>query len=180
MSRTAARKRAVRPDAYEEDYHRWCLDQAALIRAGRFDELDADHLAEEIEDMGGRDRRELSSRLAILLMHLLKHAHQPRRRSRSWVVTILLQRSEIEGILGQSPSLRSRVRSDLGKIYRTARDAAVAETGLPARTFPDLCPWTPEQILDWAGARFPETVCCATDRIDGGRAWTGRMGWNLV
>jgi DNA-binding NtrC family response regulator len=32
----------------------------------------------------------------------------------------------------------------------------------------------------WAGARFPETVCCATDRIDGGRAWTGRMGWNLV
>jgi hypothetical protein len=33
---------------------------------------------------------------------------------------------------------------------------------------------------EWAGARFPETVFCATDRMDGGRAWTERMGWNRV
>ena len=148
MSRTATKKQTASPDAYEDDFYRWCKDQSALIRAGRIEDIDLPHLAEEIEDMGGRDRREMTSRLVVLLMHLLKHAYQPRRRTRSWMSTIVLQRAEIAGIFEQSPSLKAKARSELGRAYRTARLAAIAETGLSGDTFPDICPWTVEQILD--------------------------------
>ncbi len=148
MSRTATKKQTASPDAYEDDFYRWCMDQSAMIRAGRIEDVDLAHLAEEVEDMGGRDRREMTSRLVVLLMHLLKQAYQPRRRSRSWTATIVLQRSEIAGIFEQSPSLKAKARSELSKAYRTARQAAIAETGLSATAFPDICPWTVEQILD--------------------------------
>ena len=92
--------------SYDADFHAWATESAALIRQGNFAELDFNHIAEELESMGASERRELQNRLQILLMHLLKHHFQPERRGKSWKLTIIHQRTAIERLLKQSPSLR--------------------------------------------------------------------------
>jgi len=130
---------------YEDDLVAWTQEQADLLRAGDLDAIDREHLAEEIESVGASQRRELRRRLSRLLQHLLKWHYQPELRSRSWSLTIRVQRDEIAGLLEESPSLRSAVDALLPQAWRLARAWAVEETGLLA--LPEACPWTPEQIL---------------------------------
>lgn len=66
--------------SYEKDVVAWAKEQAALLRAGQFSALDIEHLAEEIEDVGKSEQRELANRMAVLLAHLLKWQCQPERR----------------------------------------------------------------------------------------------------
>jgi hypothetical protein len=118
------------------------------LRDGRFADLDVENLAEEVEDMGKRDRRVVESRLEVLLLHLLKWQYQPRRRSGSWRATIRVQRSRLELVLRDSPSVRAEVPAMLLRRYPKAVAAAADETGLPEARFPPTCPYTAEQILD--------------------------------
>ena len=87
---------------YEKDIVAWSKEQAALLRAGRLSALDLQHIADEVEDVGKSEQRELASRLAVLLAHLLKWSHQPERRGKSWAFTIREQRRaltlHLEGI----------------------------------------------------------------------------------
>jgi len=133
---------------YDEDFFAWSRRTASLLRAHRFSEVDVAHLAEEVEDMGKRDRRELDSRVQLLLVHLLKWLLQPTRQSRSWKATIVTQRAEIDGVLRDSPSLRSRVASELQRTYTVAVDRTAAETGTARERFPTRCPWSARQLLD--------------------------------
>src|SRR5215813_5357662 len=94
---------------YEVDFYAWTVEQARLLRSGDLAAVDVANIAEEIESMGRSDRRELKSRLVVLVMHLLKWRHQRGARSRSWSATIDEQRLQIEGILSESPSLRPTV-----------------------------------------------------------------------
>jgi hypothetical protein len=135
-------------ELYEQDFFAWSQTTAALIRAGKWDDLDRDALAEEVESLGKRDRRELGSRLQTLVMHLLKWRYQPSERSGSWRGTIRTARREIAAVLADSPSLRRQVPGMLMTGYADARLDASDDTGLPLATFPDTCPWTPEQVLD--------------------------------
>ena len=91
---------------YEEDFFAWTIEQARLLRAGELSAVDTANIAEEIESMGRSDRRELQSRLVVLIMHLLNWRFQPSARSRSWSATIEEQRLQIENILSESPSLQ--------------------------------------------------------------------------
>jgi len=99
--------------------------------------------------MGASERRELLNRLQVLLLHLLKHQYQPERRGKSWRLTINHQRTAIERLLDQSPSLR-RILDDegLGKVYDKAVRDAVIETDLDAHLFPLGCPYSLAEILD--------------------------------
>ena len=64
---------------YDEDLYRWTVEQSVALRKRRAsNELDWDNLAEEIESLGRSCRREIGSRLEILLIHLLKLAYQLR------------------------------------------------------------------------------------------------------
>ena len=141
---------------YDTDFYQWTLHQAAALAAGHVSELDLANLAEEIESLGRRDRRQLESRLEVLVMHLLKWCYQPERRAtgRSWANTILVQRGRIARLLRDSPSLRREVSEMIEADYHRARQLARNETGLPLETLPEICPWTDEQILDeefWPG-----------------------------
>jgi len=100
--------------------------------------------------MGRSDRRELKSRLVVLVMHLLKWQHQPGARSRSWSATIDEQRLQIDGLLAESPSLRPTIVSMLADAHAIAWARAVAETGLADEAFPKACPFTPDQVLSRA------------------------------
>ena len=152
MAATAAPPRPAdqleRGPAYDEDFFLWTQRQAALIRAGQFDLVDWENVALEIGALGGRERRELGTRLKILTMHLLKWQFQPQRRSKSSRGTINDQRDEIEQLLEEDPSLRREIEALIGKRYRIARANAAAETGLALRTFPSRCPYAADQILD--------------------------------
>ena len=133
---------------YEQDYAAWATETGRLIREGRFAETDIENVAEEIEAMAGRDRRELLNRMTVLIQHLLKWTSQPEKRSRSWQSTIVTQRIRIRRLLHQSPSLRAAVSGSLADVYADAVVAARAETGLPADTFPARCPFSAAEILD--------------------------------
>jgi len=133
---------------YDEDFAAWTAVTARLLRARRLAEIDLEHLAEEIEDMGKSQGRELHSRFRVLLVHLLKWQRQPQKRSRSWRSTIDTQRVELRDLLRQSPSLRRRLPASLPEVYRDAVRAAGIETGLAARSFPRECPFQLEHLLD--------------------------------
>jgi hypothetical protein len=135
-------------ELYDRDFYEWTLCNAELLRSGKASEADLAHIAEEIEDMGKRERRELVSRLGVLIGHLLKWQAQPDRRSRSWEATIRLQREEISDLLAEMPSLRPDLETNLLKAYRHGVIAASTETHLPVEHFPSTSPFSLDVLLD--------------------------------
>ena len=133
---------------YQKDYYGWLQENAQLIRERKFSEIDAENLIEELESMGKSEKRELSSRLTILLMHLLKWQYQAVRRSTSWRNTIAVQRIDILDLLEDSPSLRTEILDKIEIAYEKAVLAAEVETGIEKANFPAECPFSLEQILD--------------------------------
>ncbi len=134
--------------AYETDFYQWTQQQAALMRQGEFNRIDLDieNIAEEIESMGRRDRYALRSYLHNILMHLLKWQHQPERRGSSWRLSIKNGRHQVDILVEDSPSLQGKIPGLIAKEYTQARENAALETGLPIAAFPELCPFTVEQI----------------------------------
>ena len=141
---------------YDEDFALWLKQTIELLQIGQFAELDIDALIEELDSMGKRDRRELLSRLKVLLMHLLKWQYQPSHRGASWEITIRNHREEIQQILADSPSLRPYLESVLNQVYSSARQNASAETGLALSRFPKICAYTIAQVL--AADFWPEVT----------------------
>lgn len=134
-------------DLYEKDFYAWTQRQAALLRAGKLSEIDNAHIAEEIDSRGRSEKRELISRLTILLLHLLKGDHQPERRGTSWEATTAIQRDDIADLLCDNPSLRAGLDAALVGAYRKAALLAVAESGLPRGRFPEGCPRGVGEVL---------------------------------
>jgi len=132
---------------YEKDVVAWAMEQAALLRAGNLSALDIEHIAEEIEGVGKSEKRELASRMAVLLSHLLKWLHQPGRRGSSWNRSFKEQRKAIATALRQTPSLKASLSDTdwLAGVWADAVTKAVDETGLDS--FPEDCPWTMAQVL---------------------------------
>lgn len=133
---------------YNADFAHWIAQATVLLRQGKFDELDIEHLIEEVEDLGKCDRRALCSNLEVVLLHLLKWQFQPEQRSTSWRGSIREHRRRIARILKDSPSLNAYLQQEYRDCYTGARLQATDETGLPAETFPVECPYTIEQALD--------------------------------
>jgi hypothetical protein len=137
-----------RPSLYERDFYLWVEEQARLLRQGILERIDVVNLAEEIEDLGIGAKKAVKSNLVVVLLHLLKHQFQPRRRSRSWRASIVEHRQRLRDDLRASPSLRGYARDMLDEAYGDARERALAETGLAGRSFPPASPYTLEQVLD--------------------------------
>lgn len=136
-------------DLYDRDFYAWTTEQAELLRAGRAAELDWSNIAEEIESVGNSLQDQLTSRLGVLLAHLLKWQFQPERRGNSWRLTIAEQRRRIDRLLRKNPSLKHDLAEALSEAYGDALLMAERETGLPADTFPSNPGWyTFEQAME--------------------------------
>lgn len=133
---------------YETDLHAWSEAQADLLRKGRFEELDLPNLIDEVRGVGGSEKREIESRLDVLIGHLLKWKFQPGARRNSWTATILEQRMRIARILRGSPSLKRYPREVFGECYLSGRLLASKDTGIDFTLFPEAAPFTVEQALD--------------------------------
>ncbi|WP_313931849.1 MULTISPECIES: DUF29 domain-containing protein [Nostoc] len=133
---------------YETDFVAWTKHTVQLIRDRQFDQIDWDAVIEEIESLGRSERRELKSRLEVLLQHLLKWQYQSNLQSGSWQNTIDEQRNRIIDLLQESPSLKSYPEEVLAQCYHRGLKAASNETKLAIDTFPTECPYSIAQILD--------------------------------
>ncbi len=133
---------------YDRDFYAWANEQAGLLRDGRLSEADIEHIAEEIESLGKSEKRELVSRLTVLLAHMLKWRFQPVLRGKSRDLTIEEQRNQLADHLADNPSLKSGLGDAVVSAYRNAILRASRETGLDRSGFPVVCPWSFEQISD--------------------------------
>lgn len=132
---------------YKTDFYAWTQEQAQLLRHQQWSQLDLPNLIEEIESLGKQQRQELRNRLKVLIGHLLKWEYQSEQRSRSWLMTIRIQRRDTQELLEENPSLKPYLQEAPQKVYESGRDLAVGETNLPLKTFPQTCPYTLEEIL---------------------------------
>ena len=150
----ATRVKARSSDLYQRDVYAWSNEQAELLRARRFADLDLDHVILEIEDVGGSLYREIRSRLRTVMEHLLKLEHSAAAELLAgWERTIHVQRADLADDL--TPSLRPRIETDLARFYEVARTEAAAtlreygETAA-ADALPQACPYSLDQITgDW-------------------------------
>jgi hypothetical protein len=133
---------------HERDFYAWANEQAGLLRAGRLSEADIRHIADEIESMARTEKRELVSRLAALLAHMLKWHYQPVRRGASWEATIRIQRRDLARHMRDNPSLAAKLDEAISDAYGDAILTAYGETALPKQTFPIVCPWSFEHMMD--------------------------------
>src|SRR5439155_24010268 len=105
MSDTETR---ARPNSlYESDFYTWTQEQARLLRERRFDDLDLENLIDEVASVGSSEKREIRSRLVILIGHLLKWKFQPGGRGSSWSETIFKHHQQITDTVANRPSLRN-------------------------------------------------------------------------
>ena len=135
-------------DLYERDYYLWLSHTAQLIKEGKFSEVDAVNLVEEIEDMGRSEKRAVKSNLIIVLLHLLKYKYQPAKRTNSWKSSIREHRRRLRDDFQASPSLKRYFEEIFDECYQDGREQAADETGLPLDTFPNLSPFTPTEVLN--------------------------------
>ena len=141
---------------YEQDIDAWIETQVRLLKQRRLNEIDVAHLIEELQDMGKSNRRELESRLIILIAHLLKWEFQLETLSaqwkefegRSWRNSIIEQRAQALFLLKKVPSLRPVLQDAVADAYPEGRRLAARETGFELGLFPEKCPYAVEQLLD--------------------------------
>ncbi|MEI6985578.1 MAG: DUF29 domain-containing protein, partial [Rhodospirillaceae bacterium] len=126
---------------YRTDYHAWTQDQAARLRQAAVErintDLDWDNLAEEIEGMGGSERREIHSRLIELLFHIAKLAWSPDTAPRAdWTVSVLNQRDGIAFVIKDSPSLTRYPGEVFEVCWSKARKRTAVALALPLSRVP--------------------------------------------
>lgn len=147
LRRTVESNELVEHVRYEDDLYTWVGQQVALLRAGKFSEIDAENIAEELGDVGNELYDKLESALTIVLLHMLKWDHQPERRSRSWDNSIDEHRRRVLKVLRKNPGLKPHLEEAIAEGYADARNQASTETGRPRKAFPPACPYGFDEIM---------------------------------
>ena len=137
-----------KPSLYDTDYVAWLEEQVAHLRAGRLRALDVANVAEELESLMKKERRQLENRLEVLILHLLKWDHQPDQRSNRWRSAVAEQRRRLGRLLQDSPGLKHEVGPMCRKAYPGAVQGAAIETQVSETTFPQTLPYSVEQIFE--------------------------------
>jgi hypothetical protein len=139
---------------YEDDFYGWIQHTVEAIKHRKFDQVDWENLIEEVESMGRSEKRELKSRLLVILEHLLKlmfwDSEKP-QNARGWRNTVIEQRNQVEMILEDSPSLKPWLADHFAESYAKARQQILQKYGLPGDLFPTQPPFSLEDALnaDW-------------------------------
>ena len=150
----ATEVKQARDALHETDFYAWAREQAALLREGRFRELDLEHLVEEVDDLGGALKRSVRSRVRTIIEHLLKLQHSPAAEPRlGWRETVRTQCDDLLDDL--TPSLRRQAEAERAELYARARrraEDALRDHGEhgAADALPETCPYSLDQITgDW-------------------------------
>ncbi|MBC1220349.1 DUF29 domain-containing protein [Nostoc sp. UCD121] len=142
--------KSVEPTLYEEDYYLWVETTFKQLENKDIDNLDWQHLSEEIEALGIEQRRKVESYLKQLLIHLLLYCYWETEKEncqRGWQIEITNFRDELEFYF-RSKTLYNYSINCLGAVYIKARRQAIQKTGLSSEIFPEQCPFTSEEIFN--------------------------------
>ena len=139
---------SLNSDLYQKDFYTWCILQENILDKRNLEELDIQHLKEEIKALGERHFRELKSRLTNLFLHLLKWKYQPNLQSHSWIYSIRVARKKIPEHLKEYPGLQNEFEKACEKAYSDARWECSLESGLVLEDLPIDMPFTIEEALD--------------------------------
>ena len=127
-----ATKLASRPGLYASDFYVWAEEQAALLRAKRFDALDLDHLIEEVEGLADAKRSAVLNNARVVMEHLLKLEYSPAIDPRNkWRATVRERRNRLEADL--TPRLLQVLDDELSRWYGLARKTALSLDARPRR-----------------------------------------------
>jgi hypothetical protein len=99
---------------YEQDYYGWIEDTSKAIGEGRWNDIDRELLADEVLDLGNRERDRLESAMRVLLRHLLKLAYRPEKRTPSWDASIRVRRKHAAKYLLKTPEPPSSIAGVAG------------------------------------------------------------------
>jgi hypothetical protein len=130
----------------DDDVYAWACEQACFLRELRFDMLDVGRLGDEIEDVAKAELRELTNQMSGLLACLLEWHYLLSERAGTRSATIEVRRLGIAEILGDSPSLRTRIDEPrtFQLIWADALAQATTESGQD--WFPSECPWLIDDV----------------------------------
>jgi hypothetical protein len=141
---------AMPDDLYDRDALAWSEHQASLLRrvarGERVNEVDWEHVIEEIEDVGLSELHAVESYLELVLVHLLKSAAWPDSDSLNhWRAELVSFQSNASRRF--APSMRQRL--DMASAYRSAvRQVTLLNGGHRPADWPTECPFTVEQLLN--------------------------------
>jgi hypothetical protein len=138
----------LKSSLYELDYQQWLDTTVNDLINGNFEQINVECLVAELESIGKSEKSALDSNLVILLMHLLKYKYQPQKQSDSWRNSIVEHRRRILRSFKHSPSLKRYFDQVFDECYQDARQDAKTETQLPLITFPEICDFSLEEVLD--------------------------------
>jgi hypothetical protein len=133
---------------HAQDFYAWAQQQAELLRSQQLEQLDTEHLVEELDAMRRQLEQELENRLGILLGHLLKWRYQPQARTKSWRATIEEQRFRIARLIKKNPSIKPYLSEAIEVGYRLGLLLVDQETPLDARQLPQTCPFSEAEIFE--------------------------------
>jgi len=139
---------------YDQDFALWIKETVDQLKARETQHLDWEHLIEEIEELGKRQRKAVRSYLVRLLEHLLKRCYVVSPECyRGWEIEIRNFRRELKYELKESPSLKQFILDIFSDSYKDARQAM--QEDYPHVTFPEVCPF-PTEVETLLTARFWE------------------------
>ncbi|MEB3148027.1 MAG: DUF29 domain-containing protein [Sphaerospermopsis sp.] len=139
---------------YEQDFYLWIQTTVKLLSEGKLEQLDIENLIKEIDSMGRREKKELKTRLIVLIEHLLKLQYWTEEKdynARFWRNTVVEQRRQIAYSLADSPSLKSILNDVFLECYQDARNDTLRKYELPSELFPEDSPFS---LLDILNADF--------------------------
>jgi hypothetical protein len=135
-------------DLYDQDVAQWLEATISLLQQEEYASLDREHLIEELESLGKRDKNRVAHLLEQLIRHWLLFQYWTTERDRNgnhW-------RSEIQGFRTQlrrclTTTLSNYLQAELAIIYEDARGYVQEKTGHTIN-FPVDCPYTLPQLLE--------------------------------
>lgn len=136
---------------YETDYQLWLEQTVADLRSQNFHNLDLENLIEEIESLGKRDKRAVTSYLRRLCEHLLKIKYWQSEREtcfRGWDVEVINFRLQIDDILDDSPSLKNYLTDNFVSEYQNGRKLFLNASELDKAIVPQEPEFTLDEALD--------------------------------
>ena len=133
---------------YEKDFYAWAVHNGKLLRDGKLSEADIENIAEEIESIGRREKRELIDRLTVLITQLLLWIYQSAKRNKSWESFIKLKRIEVNDILKESPSLEKELEREYKYYYERSVLITASQIGIEENVFPKSPPFNLQDCLN--------------------------------
>lgn len=150
---------------YDQDEFGWLLEQADLLRDGRLAEIDRVSLIEFLTDVARSKKHEFRGMMIVLLHHLLKVVTQPKKVTRSWLLTIVEQQQEAQFLIEDEPGIRQHLPDLYAKAYPVARRRASIETGIGIDRFPQDNPWTMDAALTFVPPAPPRHAVERAERL---------------